>query len=158
MRWQKILVTFGYSYVWLFHRAWGISFIYNKRKEGPNIDSWGVLAVHGFASEKKLSAEEKKPLCDKSETIFRMGGGGGGTPSISKWWKGLKIVHVTVLATGPTIVGSRSCKSLFKLGASRLSKNTLKLPYLLKESFTTRDVDDKFWVTDIFFFQRKYSD
>ena len=46
----------------------------------------------------------------------------------------MEIVHITVSPEGPTMVGYKSLRNVFKLVTSRLSKNTIKMVSSVKRN------------------------
>ena len=68
--WEKMLVSSAYRYVWLFGRAFGMSFIYNRNNKSPNKDPWGTPQFMVLPLENALSNKSKKALSDKYETLL----------------------------------------------------------------------------------------
>ena len=52
----------AYNYAWLFDRDCGISFIYSKIDNGPNIDPWGNPQFMALISKNAMSNETKNAL------------------------------------------------------------------------------------------------
>ena len=51
-----------YSYVWLFSRDFGVSFIYNKKNKDIKINPWGTFQFMAPDSKNAFSSETKTVL------------------------------------------------------------------------------------------------
>ena len=60
--WQKILLSSAHRHAWVLDKACGISFMYRKNDQSPNIDPWGTPQFFVTASEITVRNETKKAL------------------------------------------------------------------------------------------------